>query len=89
MKRQRGTRAKEETGRGRITIIFMSLVRLLVPFGLFRNFSRFSTVKPDRKNFGQYLNNGIGRRPLLQIFPLFQGKTVIMDAIKLMDEKFS
>ena len=88
MKRQRGTRTKEETGRGRITIIFMSLVRLLVLFGVFRRFSQFSTVKPDRKNFGQYLNNGIEQCLYVQIFPLFQGKTVIMDTIKLMDEKF-
>ena len=67
----------------------MSLVRLLVLFGDFLDFSRFSTVKTDRKNFGQYLNNGIEQCPYVQICPLFQGKPVIMDTIKLMDEKFS
>ena len=66
-----------------------SLVRLLVLFGLFQCFSGFLTVKPDRKVFGRCKNHGIVQRPLVQIFPLFQGKPVIMDAIKLMDEKFS
>ena len=67
----------------------MSLVRSLVPLGLFKCFSGLLTVKPDRKNFGLCKNNGIVQCPLLQISPLFQGKPVIMDAIKLMDEKFS
>lgn len=57
--------------------------------GSFWPFSVFLTVKPDRKNFGRCKNNGIVRRPLVQICPLFQGKPVIMDAIKLMDKKFS
>ena len=58
-------------------------------FWRFSVFSGFLTVKPDRKFFGRCKNNGIVQRPLLQIFPLFQEKTVIMDAIKLMDGKFS
>ena len=70
-------------GRSRVTIIFMPLVRSLVLFDLFRRFSGFLTVKLDRKFFGRCKNNGIAQRPL------FQGKTVIMDAIKLMEEKFS
>ena len=67
----------------------MSLVRSLVLLAFFRRFSGFLTVKSDRKIFGRCKNNGIVQRPLVQIFPLFQGKPVIMDAIKLMDEKFS
>ena len=81
--------SKEKTGMGRVTVIFMSLIRSLVLFGLFRRFSGFLTVKSDRKNFGRCKNNGIVQRPLVQIFPLFQEKPVIMDTIKLMDEKFS
>ena len=66
----------------------MSLVRSLVPFGVFQCFSGFLTAKLDRKNFGRCKNNGNKLRPLIQIFPLFQGKPVIMDAIKLMEEIF-
>ena len=36
---------KEKTGRSRVTVIFMSLVRSLVPFGVFQCFSGFLTVK--------------------------------------------
>ena len=57
-------------------------------FWRFQCFSGFLTVKLDRKSFGLCKNNGIEICPLLQISPLFQGKTVIMDAIKLMKEKF-
>ena len=81
--------SKGKTWKSRVSFIFMPLVRLLVLFCLFQCFSGFLTVKLDRKSFGLCKNNGIKYRPSLQIFPLFQGKTVIMDAIKLMDEKFS
>ena len=51
--------SKEKTGRSRVTVIFMSLVRSLVPFGVFQCFLGFLTVKLDRKSFGLCKNNGI------------------------------
>ena len=50
---------KGKTGKSRVTVIIMSLVRSLVPFGLFLCFSGFLTVKLDRKSFGLCKNNGI------------------------------
>ena len=75
-------------GRSRVTIIFMSLVRSLVLFGLFRRFSGFLTVKLDRKFFGRCKNNGIKNCPFLSITPLFQVKTGIMDTKKLVERLF-
>ena len=50
---------------------------------------RHFDLKTGVKIFGRCKNNGIVQCPLLQISTLFQGKPVIMDAIKLTDEKFS
>ena len=51
--------SKGKTWKSRVSFIFMPLVRSLVPFGLFKCFSGFLTVKLDRKTFGLCKNNGI------------------------------